>query len=63
MGTIRESLLPPAVLDLIEQVRNPRDSIYTQDNILARLEAIEHACHVAAEDFRKRRAKKLGAMR
>jgi hypothetical protein len=63
MGTTREILLPPAVLDLIEQIRNTRGNIYTQDHILERLEAIESACRKAAEDFRRRREKKLGVVR
>jgi hypothetical protein len=55
----KEILLPPAVLDLIEQIKNLRENIHTQDHLLARLEAIEHACRSAAEAFRQRRAKKL----
>jgi hypothetical protein len=57
----RDILLPPAVLDLIEQSRRDisRSTIATQDHILARLENIEAACRAAADDIRRRRRRLL----
>ncbi len=59
----REILLPPAVLDLIQEIQNPRGNIHIQDHLLARLEAIEVACRLAAETFRKRRLRKMESER
>jgi hypothetical protein len=60
----REILLPPAVLDLIEQIRDTRRAnVYTQDNLLARLEAIEAACRTAVEEFKRKRQRILESSR
>jgi hypothetical protein len=61
--TSRDILLPPAILDMIQDIQNPRGNIYTQENVLVRLEAVEEACRLAIEAFRIRRARKLGAGR
>ncbi len=56
MTTTKDILLPPAVLDLIEAIRDTRRAnIHTQDHLAQRLEAIEAACRVAVEDFRRKR--------
>jgi hypothetical protein len=56
----RNILLPPAVLDLIEQIRDTRRSnIHTQDHLAERLEAIEAACRIAIDEFKRRRRRIL----
>jgi hypothetical protein len=48
-----DELLPPAVRDLIEQIRSPGER-YHKENLLTRLEVIEEAVRSAARDFRRR---------
>jgi hypothetical protein len=53
---VKDIFLPPAVRDLIEQVRDPHQrDIYYQDRLVERLENIEQACRIAVEEFRRRR--------
>lgn len=47
--------LPPSIVDLINTIRNPVESVNTRDNIAARLETIAQACDDEVKKFRRER--------
>jgi hypothetical protein len=54
----REDLLPPAVKDLCEKLRDPRESDFAKDNVLARLVAIEQEVRISIKRYKRERIQK-----
>lgn len=58
MSQFNQNLLPPAVIDLIQAMRNERESQNYRENVAARLSTIAEVCDSEIKKFRADMARK-----
>lgn len=52
MTTIRQEILPPIIVDIVQTVLNDKQPVHVRENACIRLEQIAENCSLVAKQFR-----------